>query len=81
MKMNNDNYTPEKWTKKRYEQCIRELEQYIITLQHQLQSYKDKEDKLREYIEHNDFSDWHIGKDKDQFRKNDLLQILNEGSD
>ena len=42
----------------------------------QLQAHKDKEDKLREYIEHNDFSDWHIGQDKDQFRKNDLLKIL-----
>ena len=42
------NYSPESWTKKRYEKCCRELEQHIDIQNKQLQAYKDKEDKLRE---------------------------------
>ena len=45
---------------------------YIEKLKHQLQAYKDKEDKLREYIKENQYCV--VGE-----CESDILQILNEG--
>ena len=45
---------------------------YIEKLKHQLQAYKDKEDKLREYIKENKYCV--VGE-----CESDILQILNEG--
>ena len=78
----NENYTPEKWTKKRYEQCVKELCEVINTQNQQLQEYKDKEDRLREYIENEYYQETEDG-DKiyfgDFLLTKGLLEILNEG--
>lgn len=50
-----------------------EIVDYAYELEQQLQAYKDKEDKLREYIK----SNWVI--DEPIKFKNDILDILNEG--
>jgi hypothetical protein len=55
-----------------------ELEKEVNILYKQLQAYKDKEDKLREFIRINRYSDgMHITLKGVE----NLLQILNEGSD
>ena len=47
----------------------------MMKLKQQLQAYKDKEDKLREIIDN------YIHDDYGQLDLDDILQILNEGSD
>lgn len=48
-------------------------------LEQQLQAYKDKEDKLREYIKTWHFEE-HFDRDYEvEICSNDILQILNEG--
>ena len=62
----NENYTPQKWTKKRYEQCVKELCEVINTQNKHLRAYKDKEDKINSSelmevladIEHKRWSGW-----------------------
>ena len=54
----------------------------IQNLEQQLATYKDKEDKIREYI--NIIDNWNYKKLEgrtNQINRNELLQILNEGSD
>lgn len=74
-------HTPNGWTKKRYAQCCKELEQVIDIQNKKLQAYKDKEDRLRYLITHcshqeNPYAKMIHYRDT-QFGK-DLLQILND---
>lgn len=61
--------------------CIQELSKVVMEQSSQLQAYKDKEDKLREYCE----ARLEIAKNDcvpaRSFTLQDILQILNEGSD
>ena len=56
-----------------YNEFGQEFGDIIVDLKQQLQSYKEKEDKLREYLK----SNWVI--DEPIKFKNDILDILNEG--
>jgi CRISPR/Cas system-associated endonuclease Cas3-HD len=52
----------------------------VEIVKHQLQAYKDKEDKLREYV--NTIDNWNYKKLEgrtNQINRDELLQILNEG--
>ena len=53
-----------------------------VKLRTELQAYKDKEDKLREYISNIDNWNWKKLEGRtNQINRDDILQILNEGSD
>ena len=53
----------------------------VEKLEKQLQSYKDKEDKLREYIESYCFDDNFVSISVMKHCRNQIEEILNEGSD
>lgn len=69
-----------------YNEFGREFVDSIVDLKQQLQAYKDKEDKLRKYCESNrgyvqGYGFVYREDEKLQEVKNNILQILNEGSD
>lgn len=68
-----------------YNEFGQEFGDIIVDLKHQLQAYKDKEDKLREYIDGDEVRVYNDKRLSDSYKDGyarccvDILQILNEG--
>jgi hypothetical protein len=70
-------------TLERHKKLLQSLNDYqasqIVKLEQQLQAYKDKEDKLRDYMSNIDNWNWKKLEGRtNQINRDELLQILNE---
>ena len=62
-----------------YNEFGQEFGDIIVDLKHQLKSYKDKEDKLREYIRSYYFEDNFVSIGVMKCCRNEIEEILNDG--